>query len=49
VTLQFSNLECVSVILPTYNDYCKENLWLSLFSKVRFLKFDTGSLGKIWM
>jgi len=31
------------------NDHCKENHWLSLFSKVHLLKFDTGSLGKIWM
>jgi len=47
VTLQFSDLKCVLFILP--NDPCKENPWLSLFRKVHFLKFHTGSLGKIWI
>ena len=40
-----SDLKCVLFILP--NDPCKENRWLSLFRKVDFLKFDTGSLGKV--
>jgi len=44
VTLQFSDLKCVSFILP--NDLCKENRWPSLFRKVHFLKFDMGALGK---
>src|SRR6218665_1385991 len=47
VTLQLSDLKCVLFILP--NDPCKENRWLSLFCKVHFLKFDTGSLGKVWI
>jgi len=38
--------KCVSFILS--NEPCIENYWLSLFRKVQFLKFDTGSLGKIW-
>src|SRR6218665_1886634 len=47
VTLQLSDLKYVFFILP--NDPCKENRWLSLFRKVHFLKFDTGSLWKIWI
>src|SRR6218665_1647036 len=47
VTLQLYDLKCVLFILP--NDLRKENRWLSLFRKVHFLKFDTGSLGKIWI
>src|SRR6218665_1760905 len=47
VTLQLSDLKCVLFIL--LNDLCKENCWLSLFRNVHFLKFDIGSLGKIWI
>jgi len=45
MALQFYDLKCVLFMLP--NNPYKENNWLSLFRKVHFLKFNTGSLGKI--